>query len=273
MIIDSHTHSRSSHDSNTLVSDMCEFAIKNKINTFAVTDHVDIEFYEEINPFDVVKNSFSDIEKAQDKYKGKVEILKGIEIGEGIWYPEIAKKVIENFKYDIVIGSVHGIRFGEIIEPYSTINFSNWNEITIYNYLDMYFDEVYETAKTLDIDVLAHITCPIRYISNHFNIDVDKFRPKITKILKIIIEKQIALEVNCSEINKNYNNFMPYEDIIKEYISLGGKMITTASDGHIPERMANGFEKLYSMLESNRIFYCYTYKNRKPFKYKISEEK
>ena len=76
--------------------------------------------------------------------------------------------------YDVVIGSVHLVKYKDLTCAYSGIDFSKLKEETIIEYLDAYFDDVLTMIETTDFDILAHLTCPLRYIKGKYNIDIDK---------------------------------------------------------------------------------------------------
>ena len=55
----------------------------------------------------------------------------------------------------------------------------------------------------------------------------------ITKILKKIINRSIALEVNTSGISDGVNEVYPKVEVLELYKELGGNLITIGSDSHI----------------------------------------
>lgn len=261
---DMHTHSRSSHDSVCEVSDMQSAMQKNGLTGFAVTDHCDIEYYETQNLDEIFLQSVTDAIEA-DK-NGKTRVLCGVEIGEGFWHPFETNRIIGKFNFDVIIGSVHAVRFNNYYMPYSKIDFSKLGNEATLQYLDSYFDDILFMITHCDIDVLAHLTCPLRYINGKYglNIDPDRYMEKIERILKIIIERKIALEVNTSCVydGSGYCEFMPTIDIIKMYRDMGGYLITTGSDAHIAQNAANKFDTLYKTLKELGFKNTYYYKNR-----------
>lgn len=270
VFFDMHTHSESSHDSVCPVSDMKKSAKEKGISGFAVTDHCDIEYYDTIDLHRCVEKTFEGVENSKDD---EIKIFKGIEIGEGFWHPEITEEILKNYKFDVVIGSVHAVKYPGYEMPYSQIDFSKMGKKTAEKYFDKYFDDVIYMIENCEFDVLAHLTCPLRYINGKYNLGLksDMYTEKIEKILDRIIEKSIALEVNTSCVfdGSGYNEFLPSEDIIKMYKEKGGHLITVGSDAHIKENCGNNFEKLFAILKTIGFENAYYYEKRKPIPYPI----
>ena len=259
---DMHTHSISSHDSECKVSDMQCAASKKGLDGFAVTDHCDIEFHETQDLDAIVKASLADAERANEN--GKPAVLKGIEICEAFWHSDVSEKILRSHDFDAVIGSVHAVRFDGFYMPYSRIDFSEMSRETVAEYLDRYFDDMLVMLDCCDIDILAHMTCPLRYIVGKYGIETDLavYEEKIKKILRYIISHKIALEVNtsCLYERSGYFELLPSLNIIKMYRDMGGYLITTGSDAHIAENAANGFDTLYSTLGELGFKNIYYYK-------------
>ena len=108
-IIDLHTHTDSSQDGNHPVEYMAEVAAQNGIQTVAFTDHCEVDvFYKD--GFDKrAERSFCEVSKAKKAFEGKIEILRGIELAQPHYVPELAEEII-NKDYDVVIGSIHNLR-------------------------------------------------------------------------------------------------------------------------------------------------------------------
>ena len=135
-------------------------------------------------------------------------------------------------------------------------------------FLREYFALVRNMIEACDIDVVCHLTCPLRYIILKYGRTVDTalFYPQIEDILKLIIKKELALEINTSGFSRNGNAksiLMPSEDIIRMYFDLGGRKITLGSDAHSPERVANRFDDAAEILKRIGFKSYYYFKNRK----------
>lgn len=270
ILFDMHTHSRNSHDSECEVLAMAEAAEKNGLGGFAVTDHCDIEFCEAIDLKSVITGSFADCEKAGAETD--LTILKGIEMGEAIWHRDVADEILKSFDFDVVAGSVHAVRFPGYEMPYSLIDFEKMGYAGAEKYLGKYFDDMTEMIEVCDFDVLAHLTCPLRYISGKYgmNIDCGKYDDKIERILKLIIERDIALEINTSSLltGGGCDATMPDKSIAQKYKAMGGYLVTLGSDAHIAGNSAKGFEAASDMLGEIGLE-AYRYKNRKAIKCKV----
>ena len=250
LIADMHTHSEFSHDSVCKIEEMCLSQIEKGTKIFAVTDHCDIFLFNEFDIYAPIKNAYNIVQELNKKHGDTCTILSGVEISEGFWYPKAYEKIHDLLPYDVIIGSVHCVKYEGYEAPYSSIDFSTLNEKQLYEFLDCYFDDMLTMLKSTDFDILAHLTCPIRYITGKYkiNVNISKFQDKISKILKTIIEKNIALEINTSAFN-TLNDFMPSEKIIRQYYNMGGRLITLASDAHISENVSNHFDKAIKLIK------------------------
>jgi len=140
----------------------------------------------------------------------------------------------------------------------------------IYGFLDAYFNDVLTMVDFADFDILAHLTCPLRYIVGKYKIDIElsRYADKIETILKKIIKKGIALEVNTSSLVLT-GDFMPSIEIIKKYYDLGGYLITLGSDAHIAGNASFGFVEAIETIKRIGFKNIYYYQKRKPYPIEI----
>ena len=88
------------------------------------------------------------------------------------------------YDFDVVLGSIHkpkglGYDIKEI----------DFTKIDVYEFMENYFSEIIEMTKSPLVDVIAHITCPMRHIIGKYNIDFDysKISSITDKLLKSIV--------------------------------------------------------------------------------------
>lgn len=262
---DMHTHSKYSHDSVCAIEDMCASQKEKGTKIFAVTDHFDTASFCDYDVFSPIESAFNAVKEMNKK--SDVKILAGVEISEGFWHPDVYEKIINLVDYDVVIGSVHLVKYKNLTNAYSQIDFSKLSEDVVLEYLDAYFDDMLEMIEKTDFDILAHLTCPLRYIKGKYglNVDISRYYPKIDNILNRIIIENIALEINTSSYDV-LNDFMPSEKIIRKYYDLGGRMITLGSDAHISENASINFDKAIELIKNIGFENIYYFKKRKPYK-------
>lgn len=268
-IADMHTHSESSHDSVCRIEDMRASQLERGTRIFAVTDHLDTASFMDYDVFTPISRACERVDSLNAKHKDSL-ILKGVEISEGFWYPEQCKKALELEDYDVVIGSVHLVRYKELTYAYSKIDFSQLDTDTVHGYLDAYFDDVITMLETVDFDILAHLTCPMRYIIGKYGVEVDTslYCDKIDRILTMTLEKGISLEVNTSSYLP-LGTCMPDEDILRRYYAMGGRLMTLGSDAHIAEHASGNFDRALALVKEVGFDGIYIYQKRKPIKLSI----
>ena len=261
-LADMHTHSRNSHDSKCPVAEMALKERQRGMKAFAVTDHFDMVDSARTDLYGNLRNSAKEVTESRD---GHIQILTGVEVGHEVSRPEDSLRVLEMQEYDVVLGSVHTVAWGPYERtPYSLIDFSRMSGEERKAYLHAYFEQVRKMLETVPCDIMAHLTCPLRYITGKYGIKIDlrQFRPQIEDILRYIIDHGIALEINTSGLHDRYDDFLPQEELVKLYREMGGYLVTLGSDAHVSERAANGFDRALEMLRRNGFRNIFYYQER-----------
>ncbi|MCQ2463731.1 MAG: histidinol-phosphatase HisJ family protein [Clostridia bacterium] len=243
-LIDLHIHTDNSPDGHHSPMFMCEEAVSKGVRAVAFTDHYDLTVdFEKFRYDKRAEHSFFEVEKARNAFAGKILVLKGIELGEALH--DLPKTVpILNAGYDIILGSLHNLKNKP---DFIALDYES---IDIYEYLDEYFDELIKLSLWHGVDVITHMTCPLRYITGRHGIpvDIERYSGKIDIVLKNIIDTGKALEVNTSELFGVLGKTMPDEKIIKRYRELGGKLITVGSDAHYAADIGKGIPEAIDII-------------------------
>ena len=250
---DSHIHSKNSHDARDTVDALCQAAIEKGLKGITITDHLDMHSYVRRNAYETIKQSIAEAREAREKYKGQLEVFCGVELGGFHLDREMGEKVLALTDFDTVIGTAHYIRRGKFPEAYSKEKYDreSISDEEIIGFLGDYFDEMLDIVEAFDFQALAHLTCPLRYINGvfHRGINVMVHEDKIRSVLKRMIEKGIALEVNTSGYSEKYGYmFYPDRDVLKLYKELGGELVTIGSDAHACKNIAMGFDGAKALL-------------------------
>ncbi len=261
-ISDCHTHSNISYDGDCDIGEMCQRACDLNLYYYAVTDHCECErYYDETQSYQpVVKKAIEKMNEMEKEFSGKINFLKGIELGQPVYDLEVANMVLQNFDYDFVIGSVHALNDG-------SVDFYFWdeNDKNPEPSLQKYFDELHRLIDFGNFDSLAHITYPLRYIAGRCKVlvDMDLFFDNCKKIFQRLIDNGKALELNTSPLRSYPEIFEIDIKLFEMYYKMGGKLLTVGSDAHNTNDLATGIQKAYERLY-NIGFRQYTiFKNRK----------
>ena len=267
---DMHTHSEFSHDSVCKTEDMCLSEIQKGTSVMAVTDHCDVFAFDTYDVYTPIKNSCMEAKRLNEKFGDKLRVLSGVEVGEGFWFPKECRKIETLCDYDVILGSVHCVKYKDMTMAYSRINFSELDKETVADYYKTYLSDIMTMINNADFDILTHMTCPINYIKGKFKIDLDlrQYEEDFSKILSEIIKREKSLEVNTAAF-KVLGAFMPDEWLIKMYYDMGGRLITIGSDAHIAENASNNFETAKKVLKEIGFKKLYYYEKRKPIAYDI----
>lgn len=260
-MVDMHTHTDNSFDGNHSPVYMCDAACNKNMRAIAFTDHCEVDSFFKDNGERNVRQAFFEIAKAKSAFMGKLLVLNGIELGQPAYDIPTAEKIIKSQKFDVVIGSVHNLRNKK--DFYYIEDFS---EINIEAELKEYFDEILTMLEWGNFDILAHLTYPFRYLfsKNRIREDIIKYSSQVDEILKLVAEKDIALEINSGGLRQPIDRLSPEVGTIKRFKELGGKFVSVGSDAHFAKDIGVGIKyAMYAAKEAG--FNCITiFQNRQP---------
>lgn len=255
--IDHHIHTDNSFDSQEKLKNMCERAVDERIEIVGFGEHFStIERLPTYGHMDFVKYN-DEIEYCRSIFKGKLEILKGLEICSPQYNIDSILKIVRDEWIDFIIGSVHDID-GPKLRKY--IEGKSNKEA-----YEGYFKTVLEVSKKGEYDILGHIDLLKRYAYDKLgNYEFNDFKGIISEILKNVIERRKAIEVNTSGLGSGAKELIPSIEVLKLYKELGGKLITIGSDAHGTEKLGNNHTITVEVLRGLGYKEYYYYKQRKP---------
>ncbi len=224
--LDYHMHTCFSEDGNDTLEAMCRRAVALDIPEIGLTEHWDVGPYEKKPRFFQPEPWYAELERLRHLYSGKLAIRAGIEIAEPHLYPQPAAEVLRRAPFDYVLGSVH------FVGPHFMFDEAYFLTHSADEVYRAYFAEVEIMLQTADIDILAHLDLPVRTAKPIFGYDPVCYEDQIRRILHMIIDRNLALEVNASGLRKAAQNLMPDPLILKWYTEMGGERLTLGSDAH-----------------------------------------
>ncbi len=275
ILYDYHLHSDFSSDSKTPAEEQIKEAVRRGAKGICFTDHMDydypcIEENGETFVFDE-DDYWLCLNELKDRYKGRLEVMIGVEIGLRNEPDKIAemqhlyKKLIDKYPFDFVIGSTHCL---ENTDPY---NEYYWTDKNSYEGLRKYFTACLENARNYDgFDTSGHYDYLVRYVPESEDwkgaesYDPLLFMDITDEFLKTLIHRGTALEYNTAGLKYGLGFAHPHDLILKRYLELGGELLTIGSDGHKTEHIFYDFDQAEEHLKSLGFRYYTIYKAHKP---------
>ena len=269
---DFHLHSHFSGDCSIPMEDMILAGIKSGLTSMCFTEHNDFDFPYEVT--DVKPDAFLlDVEAYRkslislaEKYRDKIRILFGVEIGLQQCCTTKNKELASSGGFDFIIASAH---LCQGMDPYYPSFFEGKQASDCYL---AYFEELYENLKGFsDFDVCGHLDYIARYApKGALPFRYEDFSDLIDEILKYLIENGKGLELNTSRLIRPAHTTNPSPRILRRYRELGGEILTVGSDAHVPEAVAGGFTEASDILKDCGFSYYTVFSDRTPSFHKIS---
>lgn len=263
---DLHIHTSFSHDSEEDMEKYIERALALGKRAVGFSDHYDylcIENGRQIALPDLDEYTCT-IARLREKYKGRIEVLCGLEVGfldvANEKYVELARK----YPFDYFINSVHMVAGKDCYHNEFGRN------LTAKEAYRLYFAAVRRSIDApYPYEAVGHIGYASRYTTyEDKKIRYADFAGELDDILRAIIGRGVCLEINTSSAGSG-GDFLPDRDIVRRYAELGGRKITFASDAHTVRRYAEKEEIVKSFLKELGIGETYYFKNRKPVAEKL----
>lgn len=252
-MFDSHIHTNHSSDCRQAAEEIFQTAIARGFCGVAITDHANVAVYERLNIHERIAASVAEAQAADRRYAGKLRVLKGAEIDEPLEDPAATAAILAITDYDVVLSSCHKVNFEDWSAYFSGISFAApAPEEKLHGFLAAYFRDLQRNAAEADYDVLCHLTVPLRYINGKYGrgVSLTPHAAAIDRILKTVIEREKALEVNTSGVGSVLNETMPDTAVLQRYFALGGRRITLGSDAHVAQNVGNGFRETITVLKA-----------------------
>ena len=251
-------------DGKDFLEDICKKAIEIDLDEICFTEHFGVDPKDVSDGVLDYKAYHECIELCKQKYGNKLNIKRGLEIGEPHLKPylETLKSEIEKMDLDFIIGSVHNINSIKL-----RLTMPSKTKSKIY---EDYFNEILAMVKIADIDVIGHLDLMKRYaFADYGNYEFEDYKDIIEEILTIAIKRNIGLEINTSGLRNKVNEVYPKIEILNLYKMLGGTIITIGSDSHSTDDCFSYCKQSYDLLKAYGFEKIYTFTKRCPIEHKI----
>lgn len=265
-----HVHTDDSPDADIPASELVARGLNIYLEGIGFVAHVDLD------PEDYCYGGFDEriynrsIELARKKSGRGLLVLKGIEVGEPHIYEEKVKSIVDYSSYDFITGALHSLQgIGMVL---GSEVYADADPLEI---VEQYYIETLQMVEEADMDILAHMGLfrrglALAGLKHDFN-ELELWPDTIRRILEIIIDRNIALELNTSGLRRKENITYPTPLILDLYHRIGGELITIGSDTHREPHVFFGLENGKKLLEETGFKGSYFYRNRKPGRIPESE--
>ena len=262
---DMHTHTVFSPDSETLMEDMAEAAIRRGIAGMAITDHYNPDYPTlRFRTGQPTPEYHQAMEHLAEQYAGRLEVLKGIEMGvmSGDTMDR-CRAAARDYHYDFILASFHSNR-ERTFDDMARDPASRTEEV-----FRQYYEYVLSCIKQFkDYDVLAHLNLVDRYAP--YVPDDSLYTDVVDEILRTAVADGKGLEINTASWRYRMGErTTPTAAILQRYRELGGEYVTVGSDAHTPKWLGDHLNEGYQLLRDLGWKYCTVYRQRKPCPIKL----
>ena len=255
MIFDTHTHSKYSADSSAEPQEMLQAALRSGLAGLCVTDHFDCDRIPGFCTLENLRAAKRTFDPLQQQYAGRLTVLRGVELAQGVLCPNEAGVALALTDYDYVLGSLHAARWRQ---DYYFMDYRQPPQ-PLPQLVREYFEACLQLARWDRVDAIAHLGYLRRYAARDgVSLDYTPCRELIDQILRTLIETGKALELNTSGFRYGLPEWIPDIGVWRRYRALGGELVTIGSDAHRPRDIGAGHREAQAMLrELGFRWFCY----------------
>lgn len=222
-----------------------------------------------------VRGSVADAAAHKKALEGRLKVLAGVEIGEELWDRESTARLREAIagECDVILGSVHAVRMEGYLYPFSGLKFSEMPRGRVPEFLHRYFADLHEMIDVTDVDVMCHLTVPLRYVVGKYGIHVDlgDYDADIDAILRTAAARDLAFELNTSCTGTAVDSMVSDIGYAARFKAYGGRKFTVGSDAHAAARVGIAFDRAVGLYASIGVKELCYFEKRRPVFYPIGE--
>ncbi|WP_339323780.1 histidinol-phosphatase [Paenibacillus sp. FSL W8-0194] len=249
MKFDLHTHHfRCGHADGT-IRDYVEAAISAGLQAIGISDHTPYfgEKAEQAFPAiamgkSEIANYVEEVLELKKEYEGKIDVLLGIESDYFPEHFETYRKVLSNYPFDYIIGSVHNV--GGI----SIFNKNRWKKLSDQQQIEVkedYYRLIQDSARSGLFQFLGHIDAMKGNYPAFSDIPAERM---LDETLQVIAENGVAIEINTSGKTKLSGGWYPSDAILARALHFGVD-VTFGSDAHKPSRVGDELNQVAARLK------------------------
>jgi histidinol-phosphatase (PHP family) len=238
MIPDYHLHTRLCGHAEGEPEEYAQKAISAGLVEIGFSDHA--PFVHMVDPrvtmsMDQLPEYYRMMESTRSRFHHELVIKSGIEADFIPGFESQTKKIINDYPYDYVIGSVHFIKDWGFDDPDQRLRWDQTDVNTVYH---DYYALLRQAAQSGLFDIMAHVDLPKKFGHR----PSENMRNEVLFTADVFKEARVAIEINTAGLRKPVNEMYPALEWLKIYAS-AGVPLTFGSDAHQPEDVGRDFDQ------------------------------
>ena len=265
-LTDTHTHTWYSNDARCTVEEVCRAAWEGGVTAVAVTDHFEYKQggVPSCDYLSRVERRTAELARAKARWAGRLEVLRGVEIGQPHWNPAHSRAIAGSGDYDMVIGSLHDLRPG--VSIYTGYDYSR--EEARDEMYRQFFEEAREMVRVADFDTFGHYDYPIRKMEGFVEPSLTPWKAYALPFLKELAESGRALEINTVG-QRRWMGRVGERWVLEAFRRYGGRYVTVGSDAHYARHVGIHVKEAYDAMRAAGFDKVTVYRERKPVQLSI----
>ena len=265
---DYHVHPDYSIDASPIkIREYCQKALELDLREICFTTHVELDPVrrekdnfvclngERVSVFDFtwLDNYFEEITRAQDEFKHtNLKVKAGLEIGYNPGCEPHVEKMINNYPFDYVMGTIHCLDHIAISSMKESPRY--FQNKSLSELRTDYFTTLLEAVKTGFFDSIAHIDLYLRYGSRIYGREIFTIhRGAVEPVFSEMARRGMGLEVNTSSRRRGLKEFHPTREVLDLAVKEGIKIFTVGSDAHSLEDLGDCIDEALEILKEYKL--------------------
>ena len=263
---DMHVHSTCSADGESSIADYARQAARLGLAEVGFCEHADFDARDRsYGTLDLARYD-RELAEARAMVPG-VDLRQGVEITFQTGLVATIRPWLAAHRWDYVVASVHLVDYADgwaiISEPTATAAYFR-DHSQRQAYLP-YFEELLRAVLSGLGDVLGHLDLVKRHGTAAYGpFEPATFEEEIRAVLRAMIERGMALEVNASGLCQAPDEPYPALTVLRWYRELGGQLLTLGSDAHHARHLGAGLAEAAALARAAGFRAVVAFDGRRP---------
>lgn len=267
---DYHVHSSFSGDSPSPDRAQILAAAHFELKELCFTNHLDIDSPEALGTdrdMELDIPAFlEDYAPLAEEFGPLISLKAGVEVGLQMHILPELKARLKGQKLDYILASLHVLK-GFRYDMHKKEGWKHYTKDYVFRQYILQFTECLRRFD--DYNCLGHLT----YYSRYCPYDDKMMRygdaaEELDELFRLIIPRGKGIEINTS-VYRRFGFMVPDYDILKRFKQLGGEIVATGSDAHLPNFVGANFREAYDMIKAAGFDYVCTFESQEPVFNKI----